>query len=203
MTIHIEKEKLEKFNNFVNDNNLFDEYKDIDGRNKWNIICSCMDWIDTAITYIESFEEFNNNPHISSMQIYSLLSAADMISESINQLHRVLLPSSALPFKSHKEIFKSKLDAFENQDDNSYFKELRAIFGAHPTNLTPNKELNELGNRYASFPKKHTYTNNFSITLYSNELEKGDVEITLNFNEVINFLTTRYSYLDTLLDRLK
>ena len=84
MTIHIEKEKLEKFNNFVNDNNLFDEYKDIDGRNKWNIICSCMDWIDTAITYIESFEEFNNNPHISSMQIYSLLSAADMISESIS-----------------------------------------------------------------------------------------------------------------------
>lgn len=46
----VTKELISQFRKRVNKNNyVLTKYRNIDGKNKWSCICSCMDWISVAI----------------------------------------------------------------------------------------------------------------------------------------------------------
>lgn len=103
-------------------------------KNHWKLINSCLDWMTVATNYIDGNWNICGNHDEKSMHLYSLISAADLIFESIQQLNRIVNGrKSKCPFANESTIFENKI--YPNLDDNKYFKELRSIFGAHPVNL--------------------------------------------------------------------
>jgi hypothetical protein len=101
------------------------------------------------------------------------------------------------PFNGEMKCFKDRI--FENEDDNNYFKIIRACFGAHPVNLNQ-----ENSKRFASWPfPSHINTGDLSVRLYSRDVGKEDLTLNLDIKEMTEFLRIRYEYLDVIADRIR
>ena len=190
----INNDLITKFRDKVNSNSYFvlHKYGNVENKNQWNIICSCMDWISVAIESLNDLKKDDSNIDIQSMQIFSYISSIDIIVEAVQQLHRVIINRTSVPFKGEKSIF---LDNTSNKDDNHYFKHIRAVFGAHPVNI-----IDEKGQWFASWPySSHIEGYDFQVTLYSNMIDQDDITFGIKFNELEEFLHQRYSYLNTLI----
>ncbi|WP_240537113.1 hypothetical protein [Marinomonas flavescens] len=181
-------EKISDFRDLVNSNSKFvyQIYKDKGGKNLFHLVCSCMDWISVSVRHLDNAPKFDSNIDVKCMQIYSLISSIDLISASVNQLHRVFVNEKTVPFKGEKKCFHNRL--IEREDDNTYFKTLRACFGAHPVELNQSNSK-----RFASWPFK-SYLNNADLTvhLYSREIGEEDLTLDVYISELLKFLTTRY-----------
>lgn len=200
MKINIDNNKIENFYDVVNSNSnfVYQKYENKGGKNQWNVICSCMNWISVAVRSLNNASDLNmQNIDIKVMQVYSLISAIDIISEAIAQLHRVFVNNKTQPFKNERTIFKDR--AF-NVDDNIYFKELRASFGAHPVNL------NERDNSkwFASWPYESVCDKEgLNVSLYSNNRDYEDIILFLDYNELKEFVESRYNYLDVIIKAIE
>jgi hypothetical protein len=188
-------ELIVDFRETVNSNSgfVFHLYHSKEGNNYWNIICSCMDWISVSVRFLSKDIVPDENVDVRVMQFFSVISAIDIVFESVVQLHRVIYQNNKIPFKGIHEIFKgNKLEL----DDNDYFKEIRAMFGAHPVNLKGQ------GNQkwFACWPYDHLTTNKttFELRLYSNKVGVRDLTFGVHINELQNFLLQRYKYLTDL-----
>ncbi|TDO97202.1 hypothetical protein [Marinomonas balearica] len=191
--------KISDFRDLVNSNSKFvyQIYKDKGGKNLFHLVCSCMDWISVSVRHLENVAEFDSNIDVKCMQVYSLISSIDLISESVTQLHRVFVNEKTVPFKNEKSCFRNRL--IENEDDNTYFTTLRACFGAHSVSL------NQSGSkRFASWPFKSRLTSaDLTVHLYSREVNEQDLTLNLYINELLEFLATRYDYLDVITTRIQ
>ena len=195
----VSDDKIRNFRDLVNSNSSFvyQIYKDKGGKNLFNLVCSCMDWITVSVRHLENASEFDKNIDTKCMQIYSLISSIDLIFESIKQLHRVFINEKTLPFSGEKNCFEKRL--FSNEDDNTYFKTIRACFGAHPVAL--NQENTK---RFASWPfDSHFNAGDLTVHLYSRDVNEEDLALHLNIDELLEFLTTRYDYLDVIADKIE
>lgn len=181
-----------KFRDTVNSNSDFvlHSYQSRDGKNHWNIICSCMDWISVSIRFLSKNISLDEDIDVRVMQFFSIISAVDIVYEAINQLHRVIFINNTIPYHQNIEIFQNNKLGL---DDNSYFKELRAMFGAHPVNL---KHRNN-EKWYASWPYDHykSEDSTFELRLYSNKVGVDDITFGVNINDIEKFLKQRYEYL--------
>lgn len=189
------------FRDFINDDDLiYTMYHDCDGKNKWNIICSSMDWIEVAIDGINPKQLSFKNDNASSIKFMSFVMCVDLLWEAIKQLHRVIFNTASIPFKNEKGIFKS--NQFSSSD-NTYFKTVRACFAAHPVNIhdyfssSENKER-----RYASWSGGGFRGKSFSVILYSNIPDKEDFLFDINPDELIRFAEKRYQYIYTLMGEI-
>lgn len=185
--------KISDFRDLVNSHSSFvyKVYRNKDGKNYWNIICSCMDWISVSIRYLRNAPELSSDIDVRVMQMFSLISSIDIVSESITQLHRVFINKKSLPFDGEKECFSQRLF---DEDDNSYFKTIRASFGAHPVNLNQSNSK-----RFASWPfNSFTNSGELMVCLYSNQVDEEDLMMSLNVDELFVFLIKRYNYLDVI-----
>lgn len=198
MKYKLDKNLITRFRDKVNSDSYFilNKYKNIENKNRWNIICSCMDWISVAIRTITYPNKDIGCLDSKTMEVCTYISTIDIICESICQLHRVLIDSKSVPFKNEKIIFK---DNTIFKDDDSYFKHIRAIFGAHPVNI---KDKN--GQWFASWPyTSNTKKYDIQVSLYSNELDKDDIIFGLRLKELEEFLFYRYTYLQVLIDEIE
>ena len=195
----VSDDKINDFRDLVNSNSnfVYQIYKDKGGKNLFNLVCSCMDWITVSVRHLENAPEFDKDIDTRCMQIYSLISSIDLIFESIKQLHRVFLNERTIPFSGKKKCFDNRL--FSNEDDNNYFKTIRACFGAHPVAL--NQENTK---RFASWPFDSPFnTGDLTVHLYSREVNEDDLALHLNINELLAFLKIRYSYIDVITDKVE
>ena len=191
-------DKIRGFRDLVNSNSSFvyQIYKDKGGKNLFNLVCSCMDWITVSVRHLENAPEFDKNIDTKAMQVYSLISSIDLINESIKQLYRVFISHKDVPFSGEKKCFDNRL--FPNEDDNSYFKTIRACFGAHPVELKQSDTK-----RFASWPfDSHFNSGDLTVHLYSRDVNEEDLTLHLNVNELLVFLTTRYDYLDVIANKI-
>lgn len=199
MTSIVSDKKISDFRDLVNSNSKFvyQIYKDKGGKNLFNLVCSCMDWISVSVRHLENVPEFDSNIDVKCMQVYSLISSIDLILESVKQLHRVFINEKTEPFKGKKLCFHNRL--MEREDDNTYFKTLRACFGAHPVSL------NQLDSkRFASWPfKSHLKKADLTVHLYSREIDEEDLALDLYISELLEFLRTRYEYLDEIAEKIQ
>jgi hypothetical protein len=198
MNLEISDNKISDFRDLVNSNSNFicQEYQNKNGKNLWNLICSCMDWLTVSIRHLENIPDKDDNIDARVMRMFSLISSIDLVSESITQLHRVFINHKTLPFCGDRECFSDRL--FDEEDDNTYFKSIRACFGAHPVNL------NNLGSkRFASWPFD-SYMNSGELTvhLYSNKAGEDDLPMHLYASELSVFLLKRYNYLDVISSKI-
>lgn len=170
------------------------------GKNQFSPICSCMDWISVSVRYLMNFPELSEDIDVKAIQVYSLISSIDITVEALQQLHRIIESDPKLtnwPFRNSVSSFKNKTPYLSSEDDDTYFKSIRAIFGAHPTNLK-----NIHGERlFASWPHFHAFNeNDFTISLYNNKHGIDDVIFGIKFDELITYVESRYNYLATLKD---
>lgn len=192
----ISLDKIEMFRDEVNmDKFVYSKYRMIGGKNQWGCICSAMDWITVAIEYIMKF--YANKESIQSMEMFAYISSIDVVWEGIQQLHRVVFPNKKqLPFDGQYQCFKNRV--YEHKDDNTYFKEIRACFGAHPVNLQ-----GENGERLFASWSGNFYGGGYSVILYSNSPEKPFKEMSIYIHELNAFLETRYNYLNMLIKEIQ
>ena len=176
-------------------------YQDINGRNKWNIICSAMDWISVTARGIKSIEI--NQPSMfksddyQSLVLMQYIVAIDVLVESIIQLYRVIYGSDNLyPLKNDNTIFSKAIS------DDLYFKHLRAAFSTHPINLKSLDGSDAYPDErfYASWSSMSTFgDNDFSVYLYSNKPDRKEMyELGVNFSEINDYCKMRYDLLSNL-----
>lgn len=191
----LNKNLISDFRDKVNSNSSFVYYKyrNVNNKNHWSIICSCMDWISVSVRFLTSKKKLKQDIDSRVMELFSEISAIDIISESVNQLHRVLLNTKDIPFANETEIFSNNQLGLS---DNEYFKELRAMFGAHPVNIKhkDNKQW------YASWPHEPFSSQNsiFEIRLYSNDIGVSDLTFGINKVELEAFAAKHYNHLKSL-----
>lgn len=196
----VSDEKITDFRDLVNSNLgfVYSTYSNKNGKNLWNLICSCMDWLTVSIRHLQNAPVLDEDIDVRVMQMFSLISSIDLVSESITQLHRVFINNKTLPFEGDRSCFS---DRIFDEDDNSYFKTIRASFGAHPVNLNPNQTSSK---RFASWPfNSHMNSGLLTVHLYSNKVNQEDLIMCLRTNELIEFLTLRYNYLDLISEQIK
>lgn len=196
----VTRELIDTFRERVNKNNyIFNKYRNIDGKNKWNCICSCMDWISVAVSYLSEhpIPIQKANDDLTSVNVYTYISCVDMVFEAIKQLYRVLVSEKGQPFENESTIFT------ENEyckNDNDYFKLIRSCFGAHPVNLNDYFTSGEAKERrFASWSGGHFSRRDYGVVLYSNRLDIPNIFFDISFSEVDSFLVRTYSYLNELI----
>ena len=168
-------------------------YHNYNGKNKWNVICSAMDWIQVGVSGIDISTLERTNTDQASVKVITFLSCIDVMWEGIQQLHRVFFDTIDIPFTDDKSIFNKDID------DNRYWKEIRAAFAAHPTNLDGTVKGEK---RFASWSGGgFGKSGDFSVIVYSNDPNKDHELFDISFAEIIDFATKRYNYLNTLMKR--
>ena len=185
------RERVEK-NDFV-----LHIYKNKDGKNKWNCICSAMDWISVSVYYLcsERVLHITKDENLNSIEVYTFVSCIDMLWESIQQLHRVFYDTTDIPFIKEKKIFDNNQFSM---DDNNFFKTVRACFGAHPVNLYDTFSGTNKERRFASWSGSFGRKDEFSVMLYESDKSDQTISFDINFNELWRFAEQRYNYLNHL-----
>ena len=196
----MEKEKLDisvvnRFRERVNQYDLISHiYKNFDGKNKWNVICSALDWIETCAEGVDITLLSRENNSQASIKLITFISCSDVVWEGIKQLHRVLMNTNSIPFKGDNSVFEKEID------DNDYWKEIRAAFAAHQVNL----KGNEGEKKFASWSGGGFGTGDFSVILYSNIIDDDRYEFfDIRFSELLEFIDKRYMYLNDLMKKIE
>lgn len=132
--------KLNGLSEFINGENQDDILLILDKKypdDKWSIICSAVHWFRTVENYLTSNNLLKNyTTDYNWGEVYLFLSAVDIVIEGINDINKIVKnDEKSRLFYGNNEIFRD-----EEKDDWEYFKNIRAIFGAHPTKLKDNKE---------------------------------------------------------------
>lgn len=195
------KDIINRFRSEVGEQNLVMQmYRDRNGKNLWNIICSAMDWIDVVAETINAKNLSCRNDNDSSIKVMTFITCIDVLWEAVQQLHRVFFDTDAIPFDNKAEVFQHKLFP---STDNNYFKTIRACFATHPINLndyfTCDKQKER---RYASWSGGGFCKGDFSVILYSNQPDKDALSLDIYFDELMEFAEQRYRHLDTISEEI-
>jgi hypothetical protein len=200
MDIELDGNLIRGFRDVVNEKEfIYFSYKDVSGKSHWNAICSCMDWITVVIDSINSMGKLPSDINSKVIHLHTLISNIDILNESITTLHTVLFNAGKRlsPFKDEQTVFKGA----ESKDDNDYFSELRARFGAHPVNL---RDKHSKEQHFASWPYNSLDGDcDLEVTLYSNVVGGKDKQIKLNEIELLQFAQIRYKYLEQLISEIE
>lgn len=133
------KERIEKLNSlerFINGEHQDDILLMLDKKypkDKWSILCAVMHWFGVVIPYLDSSDILKNyTPDNNWGNVYLYISAVDIVTKGINDLYKFITGDDNHIFKGDNDVFCA------DEDDNDYFQNIRAIFGAHPTDLKGN-----------------------------------------------------------------
>lgn len=183
---------------------IYNHFANVDGKDKWSKICSCMDWLDAYSKVYSSFEiNETADINVGAFQYYSLIMVIDVIRNSINELYMTLSGERKVPqkwdaFKLLKEDVVDDEFKVKEMDDDSLFSHIRAVFGAHSNNLNLN------GSRYfASWPGKGIFNKydlhvrvwkntpdepGFSFGIFEKDLRDYIENKFLEIHEIINLI---------------
>ena len=187
---------------------LLAKYSNIAGKDLWGCVCSAMDWIDVGVQYIEKFQPSGRHGLQNCIEIYSFITAIDITYEAIISLFWVLQKNGKdgargrTPFYQKKGCFSAAANT--SITDDRFFKEIRACCGAHPTNLETLISDDEIGKKQYRFAS-WTYIENsesFNVMLYPESATGKTITIKVFYSELIEYFELRFSYLNTLIDRI-
>lgn len=197
--------KLNSLNEFINGEHQDDillmlrkNFKE----DKWNIICAAMHWFRTVEIYLNSNHLLDENEKDYNWgKVYLFLSAVDIVIEGINDINKIAKNNDrARLFFGDNEVFQDI-----EKDDWEYFKNIRAIFGAHPTKLLDNKEY-----IVSTYPTPYNPRNDvlcgktkgwdYYTLLWSKEKSDDFKQLSFGFKfkDVEEYLDKCINYLDTI-----
>ena len=169
---------------------------------KWNIICSAVHWFRTVEKYLNSENLLKEDKEDNNWgEVYLFITAVDIVINGINDIDKILKNNE------NSKLFYDCHDVFKNPEKNdwNHFKNIRAVFGAHPTNLNGNKEYivstyptpyNSIADRLSGNVKKWDYY----TLLWKKEKSKSLEQLSFGFNfeEIEIYLDKCINYLDTI-----
>lgn len=191
-TLDINSTLIDKFRRKMNSSHYFvmNQYRNKQGKNLWNIICSSMDWIQVAAEGIPYIELKHNNSNVASLNLMQLLCAMDLIKESIHQLYRVF--ELEYPFEKDRSVFQKE------KSDDDYFKHIRAVFGVHPVNLK-----GEDSSRYFASWSTQELEGDFSAYVYSNKVGVEDQLYSIMIDDLYQYTNKRYLLLEEIIIKVE
>ncbi|SMQ80664.1 hypothetical protein SAMN05444673_3971 [Bacillus sp. OV166] len=207
MSIKIDSELISLFRKEVYIGFFSEKFKNVKGKNHWNIICSAMDWITLAA---DGLPLINVDPkgfgynHLDTLNLMQYIITIDVMVESINQLFRVIEginKDKDLPLANDRTIFNQT-----KVSDYNYFKHIRAVFSTHPVNLTSldGAPSNNGEKFYASWVAKNSLDGDYYVYLYSNNPEKDElIPFDIKIRDLNLYAERRYKLLDILIDKIK
>ncbi len=205
--IHTFRNKVHEHNDFIR--LYFVDYKpknNIEGKDIWSKICSCMDWLTVAVEGIQK-PEMNKNMNLSSLEFTHFIVTVDMIVEAVNHLWLAIgqAVNAKQPYIKDRSIFKGR--EFDNDyTDEKYFKEIRSWFGVHAVNGNEvDLEGFDKGVRFFSSWSGSYNQGEFFLQLYSNnsdaEKKYGGTK-KVRVESLIQFVELRYNTLWELMDHI-
>lgn len=132
--------KLDSLNKFINGEHQDDillmldkEYRE----EKWSIICAVMHWFRVVQTHLDSEHLLEKNSKDYNWgKVYLFICSVDVIVKGITDINKIIEDNDNCKlFSGENDIFNS-----DTKDDWNYFQNIRAIFGAHPTDLKYNAD---------------------------------------------------------------
>lgn len=197
--VYLNEQLINQFRERINRHYfVLHKYKNVEGKNKWNCICSAMDWISVSIHYLCSDRvlKITKDENMNSIEVYTFISCIDILWESIQQLHRVFYDTTEILFSGERRFF---INNQFGMADNDYFKTIRACFGAHPVNLKDKFNGKTEERRFASWSGAFGSKDSFSVMLYSSDISDQKLRLDINFQELWEFAEHRYNYLEHLM----
>ena len=192
----MDRKLIDTFRDAMNYNG-FGAYKfsNINGKNKWNCICSAMDWITVAVDGIDYNPNLTYIGHRASgsIMVLTLILRIALIKEGIEQLHRV--------FYDTNEVFlNDSCDVWDKhpfgETDNAHFETIRACFGAHPVNIKAYGGQDS-GRMFASW--SYVGFDDFSVLLYPSSAKGNNIDLSISFEKLEKYTALRYEHLRDLL----
>lgn len=177
----------------------------------WSLIVSSCQWIQVAESVLENVEDIRGDINIKSFNFFSYIFAIDMMWEAIKKFNSVINQNENLPFKGENVVFRNKLSLLEFEDDNHYFKTLRACFGAHSVDLNfrINPTLRESDRFYASWPNDAIQlisddNSDFSVMLWPQDKNHSQSTyfIGASINELNEFIQIRYNFIKNIMSEI-
>lgn len=165
---------------------IFAKYQNYNSKDQFSCIASAMDWIDVGMTNIDkALNELLISKGLETcLKFYQYISCIDIVWSAICQLHRVFIDRKTIPFDRNSDVFQKR---YFEKDDNKYFEEIRACFGAHPVELKENKKADTI-RKFASWSTHFGKPTEMSVLVYSNIPNYGFNEIKVTVNELKNFM---------------
>ncbi|WP_442598207.1 hypothetical protein [Neobacillus sp. D3-1R] len=178
---------LEDFKQAISDHDdfLIHNYSNLDGKNKINVIFSARDWIHIVVNGMPNVNIYHENDDIQSINVMQFIYLIDLLTESIQQIYRVLYNQKNYNLIKDTSIFNKSIS------DDKYFSHLRASFAAHPVNLTSADGSESEFKYFASWSTKHG-TGDFSVYLYSNKPGEPDKKLSISFELLVKYAKKRY-----------
>lgn len=140
MTYSRKIQKLDSLDKFINGRYQDDIILVLDKKykeDKWGLICAVMHWFRVVEPYLDCKKVLKENTKDYNWgNVYLYLCSVDIVTKGINDLYKMIN-------KTNKHIFDGENDIFQISeiDDNHHFQNIRAIFGAHPTDLNGNGDF--------------------------------------------------------------
>ena len=152
--MHLDTKDLElfakKFSDRLLDGRICYYLKKDDNGYKANAVHAGIIWSREVIAELNR-RDYDKVAELQTSDLLLLIFYVDILLEATDQIYRVLYNTKKTENLSEKEIFVNKPALYSKLDDRGYFKELRAIFGAHPVNL---KEPKDKKLRFADIPMR-------------------------------------------------
>lgn len=171
------------------------KFSDVNGKNKWNCVCSAMDWITVAVDGINFKPDLTYIGHQTngSVIVLTLIMRVALIKEGIEQLHRVFYDTNETYLNDSCDIWSRHPFG---ETDNAHFETIRACFGAHPINL---KECGgkDSGRMFACW--SYVGLDDFNVILYPSSTEGHDIFLSISFEKLERYTMTLYNHLRDLL----
>lgn len=172
-----------------------------------NTIHSSVIWIREAVKYINT--SGLNAKEMGLADLIALIAFVDIIVEGTDQIYRVLYQEKHAYPESGVEVFCDINDAISAvKTDREYFKQIRALFGAHPTNLYGLKDKTRFADiplcsksRFGALIGVDKY--DFHIRTWVNESNDDNQEtVGLHLDDLIMYAKQRYDLLNEFHSRL-
>ena len=192
----LDSDLIKQFREKVNEDVVISQLRhNTDEKNYWGLVCSAMDWISVGIDGVDTSNLLFEPSNEASRRLMAFITYIDVIWESIQQLHRVFTDGDEIPFSNDYSIFHKE------ETDNKYFKELRAMFMAHPMNLNGDSKNEKW---FASWSTtSYTSEGEFSVILYSNNPTEEPREDYISVYKVMKFIDKRYNLLNDYMAKIE
>jgi len=190
---------------------VFEIYSNYKDKDMWSIICSAMDWIQTAIDGIDPTAVIQASGLEASRQMILFISCIDILRKSVKQLNYVFGLQKAKhpkvfkrePLKKYIDGNKSVCFAMHTTDDDRYFDTIRSCFAAHAVELNDFFTEDNKEKRYASWSTDGMSDGDYSVTLYSEKPNESNIYMSIHFDELVEFAKQRYEHLEDIANKAK
>lgn len=187
------------YNFRVNYLQKYEEYytfPDKNNKNRWNKMCSCVDWIEQVINYFNDGIDMDEGISYNSVKIYNFIMDLDLLCSNVIELWRSFNKEN--PFHNTRNVFNASF-LKKNITDHEYWEIIRAFFGTHSSNGNPQKlEINGVQLKDVRFFSSYSTKMNDEIIvfMYSNydKAEKLiETEMKVNIFDLLRYSSLQYN----------